>query len=819
MTPLVDRHGRAFAETRTAQEGELAVAISQALNSSQEMWFENDIVRKKGIAYLRGMEARNDVISSAMRTRRRRLLLRNWDILPASDDPADLQARDMVKLALERMEGTFKDDLREICDAISYGFSLLEIVWEPWDSEWGRLWGFKSLKALLQENFRIVGDAHANVLEFVQTTPVRQTIPREKVVYAKYHGRPGDPYGGPVYADIYWADFFLRNVQNFWSMAAERFGSPLLKVTHPRAASPATRTDVQSLLSELGNATAIAISEDLQVDVVEASQNGRMTYEEFTRRMEQRIRIAVVGQSLTSEAPKTGTQALGTIQEHELDAIIEDDREWLETVVNDEIVRPWCLVNVPNLGALPRFAIKPGKVDPDTLMRRSKSAKEIGLSVSRAWLQEESGIPPAKDEDDELAGPPEPVAFPFREVGRRGREGMTVSCPYGEDLRTFVEDDGAWVAFAEDPEGAWWRAFSEFETPRVMRSIERVSRGLFDGVRTEARDVWKAIRDDLVKQVEKSGAIESGDMPDLRPKMKPWSDLVKRVWLTAHLDGRLSAVDELGEASVVFDEQGMTVSCPYGHDGAVNFAEELRTDVPSLDEAKAWFVGRVPMTDAQYARIAREAGRNAFYITTRENQEAVAQVLDALKQALDNDWGLPEFRRDVERRFKVWTGDVFGSSAPKTIAQADARLATVFRTNIMSALNRGRDAMFERAEDPAQASDPIVAYQYSAVMDAATRRTHAAMDGKTFAANDPIWLRWKPPAGYSCRCVRIPILASQAGRMAADALDTAAPTIGGEPVEPDAGFGRQTFRDEPGSAAIRFAEDVETIYAPWLAAA
>lgn len=74
------------------------------------------------------------------------------------------------------------------------------------------------------------------------------------------------------------------------------------------------------------------------------------------------------------------------------------------------------------------------------------------------------------------------------------------------------------------------------------------------------------------------------------------------------------------------------------------------------------------------------------------------------------------------------------------------RLDTIFRTNIQSAYAAGRyqQQMSNVADRPY--------WQYNAVMDNRTRPTHAALNGRIFRWDDPIWQTIYPPNGYNCRC-------------------------------------------------------------------
>lgn len=74
------------------------------------------------------------------------------------------------------------------------------------------------------------------------------------------------------------------------------------------------------------------------------------------------------------------------------------------------------------------------------------------------------------------------------------------------------------------------------------------------------------------------------------------------------------------------------------------------------------------------------------------------------------------------------------------------RLKTIYQTNAQSAFMAGRYTAMREAI----ATHPY--WQYIAVLDASTRPSHAAMHGRVFRADDPIWDYITPPNDYNCRC-------------------------------------------------------------------
>jgi SPP1 gp7 family putative phage head morphogenesis protein len=70
------------------------------------------------------------------------------------------------------------------------------------------------------------------------------------------------------------------------------------------------------------------------------------------------------------------------------------------------------------------------------------------------------------------------------------------------------------------------------------------------------------------------------------------------------------------------------------------------------------------------------------------------------------------------------------------------RLDNIFATNSQETFSIGRYKQLQEVKQ----SRPY--WMYVAVMDSATRPDHAAMNGKIWHADHPVWDTWAPPNGF-----------------------------------------------------------------------
>lgn len=158
----------------------------------------------------------------------------------------------------------------------------------------------------------------------------------------------------------------------------------------------------------------------------------------------------------------------------------------------------------------------------------------------------------------------------------------------------------------------------------------------------------------------------------------------------------------------------------------------------TFQEAVNHFQSRVPVTASQFYRIASQYRSLAFTVSGYTKAQILKRFYEEILTALEEGNTLQDFRTNMNNFLEA---EGYEGLTP---FQAD----NVFRTNIQTSYNVGH---YEQMTDP-DVLELRPYWQYDAVEDSHTRKSHLAMDGKVFPANSPVWDTWFPPNGFRCRC-------------------------------------------------------------------
>lgn len=201
---------------------------------------------------------------------------------------------------------------------------------------------------------------------------------------------------------------------------------------------------------------------------------------------------------------------------------------------------------------------------------------------------------------------------------------------------------------------------------------------------------------------------------------------------------------------------------PHAHD-------DVESDPLRFQEAIDAFLKRVPMTDDEYADLDEAEQEFAFTVANVAQADIVAQVYEAIADAISDGTTLEDFQGAVgDSLTAAWGGDDPG------------RVENIFRTNMMDAYNSGR-----YAQQTAPATADARPYgRWDVIEDSRTSEDICMPIGlaNVIVRLDSAWAqRHYPPLHYCCRT----IVTGLSKEEAEDAGITGSPPD----VEPLPGFG------------------------------
>lgn len=138
-----------------------------------------------------------------------------------------------------------------------------------------------------------------------------------------------------VLAELMPAILYKRNNIGDWAKFCEIFGIPIRKYTY-NAGDENTRDRLLRDAYEQGVGAVYITPEESSLEIVEAGNKAGSSqlYKDFTDYWDRAISIRVLGNTLTTDASATGTQALGTIHKEVEEELNEDDCATILDVLN-----------------------------------------------------------------------------------------------------------------------------------------------------------------------------------------------------------------------------------------------------------------------------------------------------------------------------------------------------------------------------------------------------------------------------------------------------------------------------------------------------
>lgn len=193
---------------------------------------------------------------------------------------------------------------------------------------------------------------------------------------------------------------YKRGSMGDWAQFSEIFGMPVRKYTYD-AADPQSRAAAMDDAMNQGSASIFLCPEGTNLEFIEAGNKtgSAEVYASLIERCNAEMSKAVLGNTLTTEASETGTQALGTVHSKVEDELVEQDGLFILNLLNYEMTDIFAALGVNTEGGVFVFV----EEEELTLIQKAellqKAQEVFHLPMSDEYLYKTLGIEKPQDYD------------------------------------------------------------------------------------------------------------------------------------------------------------------------------------------------------------------------------------------------------------------------------------------------------------------------------------------------------------------------------------------------------------------------------------
>lgn len=326
----------------------------------------------------------------------------DWQFTPATDSQRDLDVVNFLEKNVLDHDDWIKYKKSQQT-AVGRGYAGLA---PEWDRSEGQAvvvnFGFVEHKRLLFQD-PITGYLRDWPLLATDENPQGIEIHKNSLFLHKYGGLAGNAARSGVFRPVTWMVVFKHFSIKDWWVFSELCGIPLRMGIYQSSTSDEDREQLKAAVEKIGNDYSATISNDTEIrfEQVSARVSGGELWEKQSNFCNNEISKAIVGSSAFSEAGKSGSYALHTLETGvRADITLSDAQETAATDI-DQWIKPLVSINFGPETPLPKFrAVFKKQEDLKTKSEwLEKAVDRVGGQVPLSWYLEQYGIPELQDGD------------------------------------------------------------------------------------------------------------------------------------------------------------------------------------------------------------------------------------------------------------------------------------------------------------------------------------------------------------------------------------------------------------------------------------
>nr|DAY41148.1 MAG TPA: portal [Bacteriophage sp.] len=191
-----------------------------------------------------------------------------------------------------------------------------------------------------------------------------------------------------IYAELLPAVLYKRGDMSDWAQFCNIFGMPVREYTYDAGDEEARRRVIADAHRQGAN-TAYIHPKESELKLVEAGNKTGSSdlYRTFAEYWDSKMSIRVLGNTLTTDAKSTGTQALGSVHKEEEDEMNSDDRDFILDILNYDM-RPIFASLGFNVEGGEFVYAKKDKINPAQQIDIVQKLSSMGLPIDDDYLYE-----------------------------------------------------------------------------------------------------------------------------------------------------------------------------------------------------------------------------------------------------------------------------------------------------------------------------------------------------------------------------------------------------------------------------------------------
>lgn len=208
---------------------------------------------------------------------------------------------------------------------------------------------------------------------------------------------------------LMWPALFRNWDVRDWLQLAELAWKPWRTGQYKANAQQRTIDDLVDILDRMAS-TGVAVypeTADVKVEWPRNGFSGTSAHGELAAFLAAEMSKAVLGQTLTTEQGRVGSQALGRVHDEVRKDIVEADATSIAATIRRHLIAPLVRMNFGADVMVPEFEfVTQDAVDLVPFATSMKLLSEAGTKIPQAWVRDVAGIPDPVEGDELLGGIP-----------------------------------------------------------------------------------------------------------------------------------------------------------------------------------------------------------------------------------------------------------------------------------------------------------------------------------------------------------------------------------------------------------------------------